>query len=1328
MLTFMITSVEEEPRSFVKVSGTGAPVLYMFGREQGSGASVSVRIEGFEPYFYLMHPSVRTKNQAEDLVSMLRIDRCVVEDVRAEHSRGSVFTYVTEPAPPFKLKFATTGDYFEARKRFDDRKDYVYEERGVSIPLRFMVDRGVVPFGWARLEDGAYTEELVASAACEKCFVARAADLLKGLVPLSGDTGSPTPADGALADTVGAYRTVWFDIECVSHNKAFPTAENAETIMISALCVVNGQAAPQRHCIFHRRAAHRRNDESVPPPEVQPDFVECAGEAQLLEAFAQLVCDFGADLVAGYNTRGFDMPFLFGRADKLECEASGCRFKSLLSRLRRYSAKIEATKFQSSAYGKRETFAVEYYGRADYDLLEILRREVKLSTYTLNAVSEEFLEDHKADLHYSMIPKLYDGSPEDRAYLAAYCLKDTLLPYLIDKKLQMQYRMIEFARVCGVDMVTLLQRGQQIRIVSQLLRKGRVDGFLLPLKRAVTGYKPAGYDGALVFDPVVGYHTEPVMVMDFASLYPSIMVAYNICYSTYIPPSRLREFTPDMYDVSPMGHAFLKRSVRQGVLPQMLELLLGLRGKAKNAAAAATDAVVKVVQDARQYALKLSANSIYGFTGVAVIMGGFVPCFEASESVTAYGRESLQRVANYIADKYPDSVRVYGDSVDGRTPMLILIGHPSSPNRHLHVMCVEDLESLFPGGAWRDFGDGKEQIDCAAVPLYALTESGWTPVRRVIRHRLAPDKRMRCVVTRAGFVECTEDHSLVTGGGTAIKPTDVETNETELMTLSPAEMREAVISAAESGGSEQSGGLRTDEQVKAVVRALQGGGGWNAMFQCTGRSGRPILPSWILTETTLPQKEYVFQSLAASGISMGDDGYTWNMDELYKEAPELHMTWWMLGAVFLRKNVAFHGNAMLTMERWNVSPAEQAAADVSGVGVCVSNNVVPRGGGENSLREFVYDLETENHHFSTYGLVVHNTDSIFVKRAGVRTMADAWECMIKLAAEITATLFGDRPPMKLAPEKIFEVLDMISKKHYAGYKFESPKAVTGKLAFTGVEVARRDNCSLVSETLHAAVKKLMVDKDREGAMQIIKECVRRIYLNQVELSGYVVTKSLTCEPSEYTNPQAHANLVERMRARDPGSAPQVGDRVSYVIVNRGATLMSDSAEDPLEVIDKGLSVDRTYYIENQLRGPVERIFTPPFGEEGVRSIFSGDHTRKTVSKPPPKSSPMAGFFAVQKRCSECRSPCGSAAMCETCVARKGGSDVVGAEQRAQAREAHDAAKLAFDTVYASCQRCQHTTGPVHCFQRDCVQLYERKEKEVKYQRAVQGLRDIEDLA
>jgi hypothetical protein len=803
-------------------------------------------------------------------------------------------------------------------------------------------------------------------------------------------------------------------------------------------------------------------------------------------------------------------------------------------------------------------------------------------------------------------------------------------------------------------------------------------------------------------------------------------VAYNICYSTYIPPARLGEFTPDMYDVSPVGYAFLKRSVRQGVLPQMLDLLLGLRGKAKKAAAAATDPVVKVVQDSRQYALKLSANSIYGFTGVAVTSGGFVPCFEASESVTAYGRQSLQNVANYVADKYPDSVRVYGDSVDGRTPMLILVGGANASGGasaggagasagHLHVMCIEDLESLFPNGIWQDFGGGKEQMECVG-PVHALTESGWTRVHRVIRHRLEDGRRLRCVVTRAGFVECTEDHSLVTGGGLAIKPTDVEVFETELMTLSPAEMRAAVLEVSSSDS------LRTDEQVRAVVRALQGGGGWNAMFQCTGRSGRPILPSWILTETTLAQKEYVFESLAASGISVGEADYTWSMDETYKDAPELHMTWWMLGSVFLRKNVSFHGNALVSVQPWTASPAEQAAADVAGTAVCVSNAGVYTEEGA-----YVYDLETENHHFSTYGLVVHNTDSIFVQRKSVHTMPEAWECMMKLAAEITSTLFGDRPPMKLAPEKVFKVLNMLSKKHYAGYKFESPTAVEGKLAFTGMEVARRDNCSLVSTALHSAVKLVMVDEDKEGALKVLKEAVRRIYLNEVELSSYVVTKSLTCEPEEYKNPQAHANLVERMRERDPGSAPQVGDRVSYVIVNRGATLMSGSAEDPLEVIDKGLSVDRTYYIENQLRGPVERIFTTVFGEEGVRGIFHGDHTRKTVKKPPPKTSALGGFFVSQKRCSECRSPCGTAAMCDDCVQRKGGSAVVGAEQREKVLADHASTKEAFDKVYASCQRCQHTTGPVHCFQRDCVQLYERKEKEAKYQRAAGALRDIEDL-
>ena len=92
---------------------------------------------------------------------------------------------------------------------------------------------------------------------------------------------------------------------------------------------------------------------------------------------------------------------------------------------------------------------------------------------------------------------------------------------------------------------------------------------IIPTEKAI---KSQGkYDGAYVLDPVTGYHEVPVATLDFASLYPSIMMAHNLCYSTLIQDKNvLSNLSEDEYTRTPHGDYFVKPSVRIGLLPEIL--------------------------------------------------------------------------------------------------------------------------------------------------------------------------------------------------------------------------------------------------------------------------------------------------------------------------------------------------------------------------------------------------------------------------------------------------------------------------------------------------------------------------------------------------------------------------------------------------------------------------------------------------------------------------------------------------------------------------------------------------------------------------------------
>lgn len=100
----------------------------------------------------------------------------------------------------------------------------------------------------------------------------------------------------------------------------------------------------------------------------------------------------------------------------------------------------------------------------------------------------------------------------------------------------------------------------------------------------------------------------------------------------------------------------------------------------------------------------------------------------------------------------------------------------------------------------------------------------------------------------------------------------------------------------------------------------------------------------------------------------------------------------------------------------------------------------------------------------------------------------------------------------------------------------------------------------------------------------------------MDLSQLVITKALS--KSDYANKQAHVELAERMRKRDAGSAPSLGDRVAYVIIKASNnTPAYDRSEDPLYVLDNNIPIDTKYYLENQLSKPLLRIFEPILHEK-----------------------------------------------------------------------------------------------------------------------------------
>jgi len=449
-------------------------------------------------------------------------------------------------------------------------------------------------------------------------------------------------------------RILSFDIECAGRKGIFPEANHDPVIQIANVVTRYGEKQPFVKNVFCL-------EETSPITNTQ--VLEFFKEQELLKRWSEFVQEVDPDVIIGYNICNFDFPYLLDRAKHLKVIGF-----DQWTRLKNMRSEAKATNFSSKQMGNRDTKATNTNGRLQLDLLQLVQRDHQLRSYTLNSVCAQFLGEQKEDVHHTMITELFNGTPENRRRLAVYCLKDAWLPQRLMDKLSCLENYTEMSRVTGVPFNFLLSRGQQVKFISQLFRKTREQHLVIPnLPNA--GGDDGQYEGATVIEPTRGYYDCPIATLDFASLYPSIIQAHNLCYTTMLKKEaieKLKLIKDEDYIVTPNGDMFATVKQRKGLLSQILEELLTARKQAKRELATETDPFKKAVLNGRQLALKISANSVYGLTGAS---NGKVPCLAIASSTTAYGRQMIERTKSEVEAKYTiangythDAQVIYGDT------------------------------------------------------------------------------------------------------------------------------------------------------------------------------------------------------------------------------------------------------------------------------------------------------------------------------------------------------------------------------------------------------------------------------------------------------------------------------------------------------------------------------------------------------------------------------------------------------------------------------------------------------------------------------------------
>jgi len=252
-------------------------------------------------------------------------------------------------------------------------------------------------------------------------------------------------------------------------------------------------------------------------------------ETKLIMKFKDIINKEQPNIILGYNTFGFDNKFLYERCEELCIDDTF----GYIGKMQNIKTELTVKHLSSSALGDNILNILPTIGRTEIDLLKLVQRDHNLDSYSLNNVSEVFIGDKKDDVTPKQIFEFQRQTSEKRAIIAKYCVKDCVLLIDLMNKLDKLSANIGMANVCSVPLEFIILRGQGIKVQSLVSKECNIENYVL--RELEKKSNNSSYEGAIVLPPKKGMYLEdPVAVLDYASLYPSSMIASNISHEVIV--------------------------------------------------------------------------------------------------------------------------------------------------------------------------------------------------------------------------------------------------------------------------------------------------------------------------------------------------------------------------------------------------------------------------------------------------------------------------------------------------------------------------------------------------------------------------------------------------------------------------------------------------------------------------------------------------------------------------------------------------------------------------------------------------------------------------
>ena len=621
---------------------------------------------------------------------------------------------------------------------------------------------------------------------------------------------------------------------------------------------------------------------------------------------------------------------------------------------------------------------------------------------------------------------------------------------------------------------------------------------------------------------------------------------------------------------------FVKKEVLEGIMPNEMSKLRRIRQdirdhaanvlkpqlqeyKANNKGDADYDDRIKEMQglidnfNFEQLFVKQSTNALYGFSAGK----SFLADRGVAQFITGIGRKYIMRCKKFFNDIGIDVV--YGDSVAGDTPVILRLDGE---------IFIKRIDEIY--GPWEAYGT-KEAFHCDGLEIWQ--DGGFTAVTRLIRHE-GPDSLVR-VTTGAGTVDCTRDHSLLDPSGAMLTPDQVTIGTPLLHTIFPfltqscdtIEEKEAFV----LGAFMRLGDV--DDVVWSIpfydnefllllsryapfpteirhhpLRLVSRECPWD-LEQLFNDHDEKCVPFEILTGNIVVAQSFW------SGYNIHD-----NFDHLFVGAKEM-----VMGLVMVAEKIGFYGSVVdcdygFRLDFGNTRPTHSV----------LSKRSVEYTG-------FVYDFETESHHFHVGPgrLVVHNTDSVFAVVPDSIPREDVKRVGCEYADQLT-DLFPK--PMFMEMEGVF-MLFLVGSKCYVKVPVNEDGSYDyDKMEVKGLMTARRDHARFIGKFFNDTIHLVIRRHSLKEVLELVLERMELLHTNKVPHEDLAVTK-------KYKAGSAKGNLQTFCSTlRERGIIIQNADHVTYVIVHAPPDTPVADRMRLSDEFGKGEEVlDSMYYLESTHR-------------------------------------------------------------------------------------------------------------------------------------------------